>query len=507
MKESFGARHKRAFSLGLLLILQLLIFLLIIVKFSSYFVYFYWFGILISIVCAIFIANNKSKPPYKIAWIVPILIFPLFGGIAYFLMNDSMHHDEEEEKKRHEKLALHLDHAAKPEDLRKLGVDIAQQSQYMESQGIYPPYEHTETEYYPTGEAFFPSYIEELKKAKHYIFLEYFIISEGVIWSKILDVLKEKAAQGVDVRVVYDGFGSLMTLPTNYPQELEKWGIKCAVFRPMRPILSTRQNSRDHRKITVIDGLVGFNGGINIADEYVNVVERFGYWKDTAILLRGEAVWSLTLMFLQIWEQLFFIEENYESYRPSYYPIPKGDWGFVQPYCDSPAPTDTLCADLHMQMFAKAKWYLYISTPYLVLDDSLASVLQITAKSGVDVRIMCPHIPDKKTVFSVTQSHYEPLLKAGVRIYEFLPGFIHSKTLVADDLYASVGSCNMDYRSFYLQFENGTWLCGSKTVHSIREDFLANLLLCKEITLADTKNTPLHKRIYRAILRLLSPLL
>jgi cardiolipin synthase len=279
------------------------------------------------------------------------------------------------------------------------------------------------------------------------------------------------------------------------------------VFQPVRPVLSVHQNNRDHRKLCVIDGIVGFTGGINLADEYINQIERFGYWKDSALLMRGEAVWSLTVMFLHMWESIRHARIDYSRFRPESFPPVANSVGFVQPYFDTPLATDTICADLHLQMFSKAKQYLYITTPYLVIDDTIASALHISAYSGVDVRIMTPHIPDKKMVFSVTQSHYESLLRAGVRIYEFLPGFIHSKTVVADDLYASVGSCNLDYRSFYLQLENGTWLCGTPSVLAIRDDFISSLSFCKEITLDDCQTISLPKRIIRSVLRIFSPLL
>ena len=349
-------------------------------------------------------------------------------------------------------------------------------------------------------------FLEELSKAERYIFLEYFIIAEGRMWSEILSILAQKAAQGVDVRVIYDAMGSVVTLPHSTPEDLEDLGIQCGTFQPVRPILSIHQNNRDHRKLCVIDGTVGFVGGINLADEYINQVRRFGYWKDSALLLRGEAVWSMTVMFLQMWASIRRIEVEYSKFRPLSYPPVPAECGFIQPYVDTPQAEDTICADLHIQMFSKAKWYLYITTPYLVIDETIASALYITARSGVDVRIMVPHIPDKKLVFSVTQSHYEALLRAGARIYEFLPGFIHSKTVVADDLYASVGSCNMDYRSFYLQHENGAWLCGCPAVSAIREDFLASLSQCKEITLRDCVQIPLPRRLMRSLLRIFSPL-
>jgi len=507
MNQIFSPRFQRIAGVVLMMILQLVAFFLVINRFSSYFIYFYWLCVSISILVSIWIANSKSKFPYKVAWIIPILMFPLFGGLMYFVIAATRRPSQRTAARTREVFRTQLTHSARCSDLRLLGVDVVQQSHYLNNAASCPPYTNTETQYFPTGESFFPVLLHELSHARDYIFLEYFIIGEGEMWSSVLQILTEKSAAGIDVRIIYDDFGCLMTLPKSFPEDMAKLGILCSVFHPVKPVLSVHQNNRDHRKLCVIDGVVGFTGGINIADEYINQVERFGYWKDSALLMRGEAVWSLTVLFLHMWESIRHSEVDYSRFRPSSFPVTACSTGFVQPYFDTPLVTDTISADLHVQMFSKAKWYLYITTPYLVIDETIASVLHISARSGVDVRIMTPHIPDKKMVFSVTQSHYESLLQAGVRIYEFLPGFIHSKTVVADDLYASVGSCNLDYRSFYLQFENGTWLCGTPSVCAIREDFLSSLSFCQEITLEDCQRVSFPKRITRSILRIFSPLL
>ncbi len=507
MKRVLYPRYQRVFGVVFLILLQLAMFLLLFLQFSTYFIYFYWFCIVLSLLVSMRIANGKGRLPYKVAWIIPICLFPFIGGPAYFLLGGFRRKIPQETHGLGDVLAQHSAAHLRPSDLRHLGVDVVQQSSYLKNAGNCPPYGNTETQYFATGEAFYPVFLDELRNADSYIFLEYFIIDEGEMWDSVLSILKEKAAAGLTVRIIYDGFGSVLTLPKSFPQDMKRLGIEVCIFRPVLPVLSIHQNNRDHRKICVIDGTVGFVGGINIADEYINRVERFGYWKDCALLQRGEAVWSLAIMFLHMWESLSHQQVDYGAFYPKAFPQVAPECGFVQPYFDTPLATDTIGADLHAQMFSKAKWYLYITTPYLIIDETIASALNITARAGVDVRIMTPHIPDKKMVFSITQSHYEPLLRAGVRIYEFLPGFIHSKTVVVDDLYASVGSCNLDYRSFYLQFENGTWLCGSPTVSAIREDFLAALPYCKEITIADCQNVPFYKRLTRSVLRILSPLL
>lgn len=507
MRRLHFPRLQRIAGLLFIILLQLVAFAVVIDRFTSYFIYFYWVCVAISLFVSIWIASGKSKLPYKVAWIIPILMFPLLGGLAYFLMGGSRNPSRRISQHSRDIFRHQLTSSADPSDLQHLGIDVVQQSQYLYNAAFCPPYQNTETQYFPIGEAFFPVFLQELSKATKYIFLEYFIISEGEMWSEILEILSKKAAQGVDVRVIYDDFGSITSLPKTFPEDLGKLGILCSVFQPVRPVLSVHQNNRDHRKLCVIDGTVGFTGGINLADEYINQIERFGYWKDCALLLRGEAVWSLTVMFLHMWESIRHARVDYARFRPDSFPSVPENVGFVQPYFDTPLATDTICADLHMQMICKAKRYLYITTPYLIIDETIASALHISARSGVDVRIMTPHIPDKKMVFSVTRSHYESLLKAGVRIYEFLPGFIHSKTVVADDLYASVGSCNLDYRSFYLQLENGAWLCGTPSVLSIREDFISSLSFCKEITPEDCQTISFSKRVIRSVLRIFSPLL
>ncbi len=493
----------RLIGVAVAFVLQIALLIFVMQYFSSYFVRFYWLGLSLSLLVSIWISTRKSRLPYKMAWIIPIALFPLFGGMVYFLMTGLRTPAPVTDRAL---LAEQLQSDTLPADLQLLGIDLVQQAQYLQNAALCPPYRNTETHYFPSGESFFPVLLSELSRAKHYIFLEYFIISEGRMWTKIMEILEEKAAAGVDVRIIYDDFGSLTTLPKHYVYTLQKKGIFAAVFQPLKPFLTVQQNSRDHRKLCVIDGMVGFTGGINLADEYINEIERFGYWKDSALLLRGDAVWTLTVSFLQMWASIRKCEVDYTAFRPKFFPLVATNVGFVQPYIDTPLATDTVCADLHLQMFAKAKRYLYITTPYLIMDETIASVLYSTARSGVDVRIMTPHIPDKRLVFSVTKSHYEALLEAGVKIYEFLPGFIHSKTVVADDLYASVGSCNLDYRSFYLQFENGTWLCGTPSVIAIREDFTDSLAFCQEITLEESRKTPPLIRMFRSLVRIFSPL-
>lgn len=510
MKKLVSLLFHRAMIAGFMLLIQLAVLLLFILKFNDYFVYFYWVCVGLSALVVLWIVGNKSNPAYKIAWIIPILIFPVFGGLIYLLFGG--HRLSNRARKKMEGMdrgmRLTLERDFKAGQLQDIGPDAVNQARYLEKTALCPVYGNTASEYFPMGELCFPHMLEALRGAKHYIFLEYFIISEGKMWSSVLQILAEKAAAGVDVRVIYDDVGCIFTLPRDYDRQLEKMGIKCCVFNRLVPILSTRLNNRNHRKFCIVDGHIGFTGGINLADEYINEKERYGRWKDSAILLRGEAVWSMTVMFLTMWEYVRGVKEDYEQYRPE--PLPtemlRGG-GYVQPYTDNPLDDEAVGETVYLNLISKAKRYVYIMTPYLIIDDTMNTALCNAAKSGVDVRIITPGIPDKATVFELTRAHYEALLEAGVGIYEYTPGFLHSKNFVSDDLYGTVGSINMDYRSLFLHFENGVLLFGTPAVAGLRSDFLSTLYDCRPVTLAESMELPLVRRILRAVLRVFAPLM
>lgn len=353
----------------------------------------------------------------------------------------------------------------------------------------------------------FARLIEELKKAESYIFLEYFIVEEGQMWNTILDVLTQKAAQGVEVRCMYDDVGCFFRLPKDYPAKLEKRGIQCAVFNPFVPFLSAMQNNRDHRKIAVIDGKVAFTGGVNLADEYINAISRFGHWKDAACMLEGEAAWGFTLIFLQMWSTCCRTQEGFAKYYPwKAQPCPVKSDGLVQPYADSPMDRENVGEHVYLQIIHNAKRYLYINTPYLIVDDTVASALKLAAKSGVDVRIVTPHIWDKKLVHITTRSYYRDFIKAGIKIYEYSNGFIHSKTFVSDDEVATVGTTNLDFRSLYLHFECGVWMYRSRAVEQIKADFLNTLKICQPVSEQDCR-VGLIKQIFQDVLKLFAPLM
>lgn len=328
------------------------------------------------------------------------------------------------------------------------------------------------------------------------------------MFDTMTEILMRKAAEGVDVRVIYDDIGCISTLPPKYNKKLEGMGIKCAVFNPFRPILSVVMNNRDHRKIFVVDGKVGFTGGINLADEYINEKSRFGYWKDTGVRLEGEAVWNLTAMFLTAWSYVNHSREDYKEYMPQIYQteLPETD-GYVQPYGDSPLDHETVGENIYLNMINDAENYVYIFTPYLIIDNEMLVSLCNAAKRGVDVRIVTPGIPDKKLIFLLTQSHYEPLLRAGVKIYQYTPGFIHAKSFLCDDKVGTVGSINLDYRSLYLHFECGVFMYRTKALEQLKQDCLDTFEQSEEMTLEFCRNQNVFIRILQGMMRLVAPLL
>lgn len=476
----------------------------------------------------VWIMNDASNPAYKLAWVLPILVFPVLGGLFYMIwgrtgMNRRMRATIAAAESRVRSVL-----AADSRIVDTLATEdecAARQARYLHRAG-FPLHVHSCSEYLKSGQEAFFSLVKALESAKHFIFLEFFIIGEGLMWGEILSVLREKVAQGVEVRVLYDDFGCLATLPEGYRNRLVSMGIACEVFHPLVPFPTSRMNHRDHRKIVVIDGCIGFTGGLNLADEYINAVERFGYWKDTAVRLEGPAVSTLTVMFLSIWEysggsasdwhrylcRINELADESENERGALSPagsVPPrtGCRGFVQPFGDSPLDNEPVGENVYLGMIGGAKKYLYITTPYLVIDSEIASALSLAAKSGVDVRIVTPGIPDKWYVHAVTRSNYAILIRAGVRIFEYSPGFIHAKTFVADDVCAVVGTINLDFRSLYLHFECGVWLYGFERVQPVRDDFMRILSECCEVTTDSLAREPLLRRGVGWLLKVFAPLL
>lgn len=487
---------------------QLLVLGLLIWRFQDRFPVVYVVLLVISFLAALSIISRNTNPAYKIAWLVPILLLPVFGGMFYLMLGGNRI-----SRRQRRKLAA-VENAMRenlPQDqavLRRLrweSPDAALQSAYLINVAGCPVYGSTAAEYFPLGDDAWPVMLRELRKAEQYIFLEYFIIASGVMWDSILEILREKAAQGLDVRVMFDDFGCITVLPAGTKKALEAAGIQCCVFGPFVPVASARLNNRDHRKLMIIDGKVGFTGGINLADEYVNRKERFGHWKDNAILLRGAAVWSMTVMFLSLWDYVRGGGDSLKALSPPE-PVSSGR-GYVQPYTDNPMDDEAVGATVYRNLISRAKKYIHITTPYLIIDYAMTQALTGAAKAGVEVVILTPHIPDKWYVHLMTRAYYEELVKGGVKIYEYTPGFLHAKVFSVDGEYAVVGTVNLDFRSMYLHFENGVLLYKADCIPQVEQDIQNTLAVSQEVTLEECRATRWPVRLLRALLRLVAPLM
>ena len=492
---------------GVLIFLQLAFLVALLVTLEGHLVYAYPVLLVLSVGVSVWVVTGEANPAYKLSWVLLISAVPVFGGLFYLMFGNQRTPDDL--KARIQQFYDATIQRVHPnfrcwEDLSKVDRDLATEAAYIENVSGFPVWDGTQGEYFPIGEAFFESLKEELQKAQKFIFMEYFIIQEGQMWDPILEILKKKAASGVEVRLLYDDVGTLQTLPTNYRSTLEKAGIRTAIFNPFRPHLNMAMNYRDHRKITVIDGNIGYCGGLNLADEYINAYEKHGHWKDTAVMLRGQAVWNLTLMFLMMWQFTTTVEADFDRYRPTMHLLSDG---FVQPFGDSPLDNLNVSETAYMQIINRAHDYVYITTPYLILDNEMIDALTRAAKGGIEVQIIMPHIPDKPYAFAVAKTYYEELIEAGVKIYEFTPGFVHAKIFVSDDDTATVGTINLDYRSLFLHFECGTFIYNNPIVHDVEADFQKTLTQCERVSVADVKKISPFMFICGRVLRLIAPLM
>lgn len=472
---------------------------------KGYYLYFY----LLSAAVTIFVLTRNENPSYKVVWIALASIFPTFGGILYLIFgNKKIGHRAERRLQDYINSHLTLSRDVKEmENARRLMTndEDVRMANYIYNMTGLPAYDNTEVYYYPTGEDFFADVFGELEKAEKYIFIEYFIIGKGEIWDKTLDILKRKVKEGVDVRVIYDDMGSINAIPFQYDKTLRQIGIKAYAFNPVKIHVNPRINFRDHRKILSIDGNVCYTGGLNLSDEYANRTIRFGYWKDNAIKLKGDACFSLTRLFLETWLSLTREKEiDLEYYRPSY--KAEND-GLVQVFGASPFFPVQMGENAYLNIINSAKKYIWIATPYLIPDDKLLSALSMAAESGIDVRIVTPNYPDKVQVHEVTRSNYESLIMSGVKIYEFTPGFVHSKMFLSDDSRAIVGTTNLDYRSFFLHFELSVAFYGSSVLSPIKEDFDKIFSLSKEIKAGDADKISIIRKAFRYFYKLFSPAL
>lgn len=505
LKKVTSILTSRLVIIGLLILIQLIWFFMLIFSLTQYGSWITVSFTVLSIVIELYLISKDGNPSYKILWILFIGVLPLMGGLLYLLFGDKRPSRRMRRLLYHGKQMMGEQPSSK-NILEQMPVRTAELGQYVENCGFLM-YQHSQTTYYALGEEMFPQLLEDLRRAEHYIFMEYFIVSEGVMWDSIKAILKEKAASGVEVRFVYDDLGCIGCLPKNLRKELTAAGVQVLAFNPFRPALSAVMNNRNHRKITVIDGYIAYTGGLNLADEYINQKKRFGHWKDTAVRVYGEAVYGFTLMTLELWNAFHKTEDNSEMYQPHrWHPEPFPSDGFVQPYCNSPFDNETFAEDIYLDLLSQAKRYVYIFTPYLAIDDEMQHALCRTAKRGVDVRIVTPGIPDKRLVYSLTRSYYEQLIRAGVKIYEYTPGFIHAKSYLVDDIVGVVGTINMDYRSLYLHMECAAMMVQSHALQELKLDCILTMKKSRLVTLQDCKSHRRH-RLWNAILRTLSPLL
>lgn len=459
-----------------------------------------------AIITVLFIINEKSNPAIKTAWIVFILAVPVFGCVMYILLGG---------KPPRKRLIYALNKAEmknkayKKSDnsqavLKSENEHLYTESRYLENMG-FPLRKNTDAKYFPLGEDAFPVMLEEMKKAKRFIFLEYFIIADGKMLSEIEKILIQKANEGVEVRLIYDDMGSLLTIPSGYEKRMEEKGVKCLAFNPFKNVFSASVNNRDHRKILVIDANVAFTGGINIADEYINRKEKYGHWKDNAVMVKGDAAKEFAVMFLDIWNAFRDKDENIEKFLhgEEYNALQKG---FAQPFSDTPLDDEKVGENVYLDAINGAKNYIYIYTPYLIPDYEINSALCLAAKKGVDVKLAVPGIPDKKIVYSMTKSYYGMLIDAGVEIYKYPIGFVHAKGFVSDDNICCVGTINLDFRSMCHHFECGCVFYNAPVVADMKADFLSTVEKCEKVT-SYQRFKGFIGSTYYALLRLIAPLM
>ena len=579
--------YGRTFIMSALIILQILFVVALVDTLNRYGPYMYMFSMAVTVISVLHIFNSDSDPSVKLSWLLFVAVGSPFGALFYVYVRSDVGHRRL--KKQISKILKYTSQAQPDMSLAMKAIEDCRPERaafahYMNDTCGYHPYPVTNLKYYPLGDDFLPDFLEDLSSARHFIFLEYFIVSEGQMWGKILYILSQKVKEGVEVRLMYDGTNEFTNLPHNYPAMLEKLGIACRIFDPVRPFVSTEYNYRDHRKIAVIDGKTAYTGGLNLADEYINATHPYGHWKDVAIRSYGDGVATFTRLFLESWnyqankpmpEENRYIEastlygllrteggqrvkearELLQANRTDR--VDQGDQanqadpgnmanqadradqgdqagqadrgnqadqtnqvrtavdriiedGFVIPYADNPLDGERMGEQVYLDILQTASDYVYIMTPYLILDETMVNALAYAAKRGIDVRIILPHIPDKRYAFALAKTHYRELLEAGVKIYEYTPGFVHAKVFVSDDRRATVGSINLDYRSLYHHFEVGLYVDGNRVIGDILEDFQKTLDKCQQVSLEDTRAGGFRNRFDRAlgaVFKLLAPML
>lgn len=504
----------------MLIAIQIFIFMLFLIKFQPYVEIYFGSSILISTLFLMYLANCEGKNEFKLAWLVPVIIFPLFGISAYYLYHSNTGGLSQKIKLRKlkEETNKYSPNKEQVNQILSKYPDAKGLSTYLLNSGNYYPHEKNQIDYFPSGEKFYPSLVDDLQNAKNFIFIEYFIIDVDKTWASILRILEKKVSEGVEVRVLFDGLGSPYASSKKYQKYLRQQGIKVHPFSPLIPFFSTHQNNRDHRKIVVIDGKVAYTGGLNISNEYMNVEmqnNRFKYWKDNAIRIQGSSIQNLTKLFLEDWniqvkkkhfKDSYNSIDDFEKYLHQDYPAFDCD-GMIIPYGDDASNKRDIAENVYIHIISTAKKYLYITTPYMVIDNQLMDALIFAANRGVDVKVIVPSVPDHMITFYIGKTFLKTLVQEGVQVYLYQKGFIHAKTFISDDIVSTVGSVNLDYRSLFHHFECGAVLYNCPTTTEIKQDFTETLQDCTKMTLADYKKIPVFYRMIARILRIFAPLM
>ena len=509
VKERIKNDGFRALLVALSVLLQITWFILMGLHVFQYYTVLNGIISLLACILALHVFSRYMNSAYKLSWILLILFLPVLGISMYAMFGSQVSHVWMRKHVNSHTVTsrgfLPGSHSAQ-ERLQAKDLGFANQTRYIQRTVGYPVYQNTDVVYHNDTSIALEDIKAELRKAEQFIFMEYHAIEDSISWAGIEEILTEKAKAGVDVRVLYDDVGSIFYISMPFAKRLQSKGIQCRAFNRISPLLNGFMNNRDHRKITVIDGKVGFTGGYNLADRYFNIDSPYGYWKDTGIKLTGDAVKSLTAFFLEMWNMTQKQKENQKPFFPDTHYQAEED-GYVQPYADTPLDYEKVGENVYLNLIKNAKRYVYITTPYLLIDDEMHSELTLAAQRGVDVRIVTPGIPDKKLVYHATRSYYARLISCGVRIYEYTPGFMHAKQFVSDDEVAVVGTINLDFRSLYLHFENGCWFYNCRAVHDVKADFEQLFQVSEEVTGRYKGKRSLTLRLGECILRLLSPMM
>lgn len=514
MKKFFNFIFSRIFFITCMFLIQLTLLIIFLLYFNKYFIYLYGLNLIVGMIFTFIIINDNINPAFKITWILISIALPFLGGIIYLTFGEKRLLKSVKKRlfnfsiKFKDSMDLTKDYDI--ETLNDSDMNVYRQAKYVNTATGSPVFFNTKTKYFSSGEKSFEEYLNDLKSAKKFVFMEYFIISEGFFLDSILKILKEKAEKGLDVKIILDDVGSIFTLSNKKIEEMKSYGIKIVEFNQIHGIILPKHNNRTHRKMTIIDGKIAYTGGINIADEYINVIEKYGYWKDSVLKLEGHAVASFINMFISLWD--YSTGENtdlnslYDKKDIEKNSNIKEELGVVIPFSETPIEEST-SENMYLNMIRRANRYIYITTPYLIITWEMENALISAAKTGVDVRIITPHIPDKKYVHLLTRSFYKRLIDNGVKIYEFEKGFIHAKNFVCDDEFVVIGSINLDYRSLYLHFECAVWTFGTPIIKDVKRDFERTLKKSIAITPEWIKKRKLITRILQSLLKLFAPLM